>query len=97
MYNNIIIYVSILTAFSAGLILGLLFLLFAERILRWQKREFADTREWVMQGSMYKFIGIKITSDRFYTWLYRTIGAGFVIGCGTAVFFLIYWIFKSPS
>jgi len=88
---NLFIYLLLICGFLLGLVLGLGLMLFPDRILKWQERNFTETREWVLHSRIYKYFGIKV-DHKYYIWWYRVIGILLATLSGAALTGLIsFW------
>lgn len=98
MILGLFLYLLLMGAWLLGLALGLGFMLFPEKIMKWGERHFTDYQQWYQQSFerswIYKYFGIKIKSRKFFIWSFRIWGAGVTILSGWAVFQLFYWLFK---
>lgn len=90
---NILAYLILIVGFFLGLVMGILLLIFPDKIIKWGERNFAEYHQWYLQqfdcNWVYKYRKKFLI---FYTWLFRIVGACLAILCIVALILLIsFW------
>jgi len=98
MMLGLFLYLILMGAWLLALALGLGFMLFPEKIMKWGERHFSDYQQWYQQSFerswIYKYFGIKIKSRKFFNWAFRIVGAGIAIISAAALVTIFSFFFK---